>query len=259
MRSPILKPGFALPVAVCAALLSLTSASPQVLAEQEKLPSARSIIDKHIKAIGGTQAILAHSSTHEVGTVTMPAAGITGKLESFSSKPNKFVRRMTMPGIGEVEEGFDGTIGWSLSPLTGPALIEGKQLEQLGFDADFYEELKANDRYTSMTTLEKTTFDGKSAYKVQLVTKHGEEDIEFYDTETGLKIGAMARRESPMGPIQGTTVASDYKLFGNLRQPSMLKVSMMQVEMVMTIVTIDYDKVDPSVFVAPPQIKALVK
>ncbi len=132
----------------------------------------------------------------------MPAAGLTGKLEAFHAQPNKFVQRMSLPGIGDIEEGFDGTVGWSLSPLTGPTLLDGKQLEQRRFDADFFEDLKASDRYTSITTVEKTTFEGRPAYKIRLVKKGGDEDLEFYDTETGFKIGAVSTRDSPMGPMQ---------------------------------------------------------
>ena len=61
--------------------------------------------------------------------MSLPAAGLSGKLEAFHAKPDKFVQRMSLPGIGDMEEGFDGTVGWSLSPLTGPTLLDGKQLE----------------------------------------------------------------------------------------------------------------------------------
>ena len=123
---------------------------------------------------------------------------------------------MTLPGIGDIEEGFDGTVGWSISPLTGPTVLDGRQLEQRKFDADFFEDLKSKERYVSMTTVEKTTFEGRPVYKIQLVKKGGGEDIEFYDTETGLKAGAITTRDSPMGPMQGTTAWSDYKKFGSL-------------------------------------------
>ena len=69
----------------------------------------------------------------------------------------------------------------------------------------------------------------------------------------------MATRESPMGPMQATTSYSDYKKFGMLRQPSTLKVTTLNVQMVMSIPALEYDTVDPAVFAPPPQIKALIK
>jgi hypothetical protein len=247
MRQPRFGPVVALPLLVSAALVAFTPAGALTpLAAQEAqvkpaaLPAAREIIDRYIREIGGRKAILGYSSAHVIGTASMPAAGLTGKMEIFHAKPNKFLQRISLPGIGDIEEGFDGTVGWTSSALTGPILFEGKQLQERAFDADFYGELKAPERYASMTTVEKTTFDEKPVYKVKLVKKGGGEDIEFYDVETGLKAGSQATRESPMGPMTGTTSFSDYKKFGMLR-------------------ALEYDTVDPAVFALPPQIKALIK
>ena len=254
----ILRPGLALPLVAVFAIAPLAARAPHRQAAAE-LPAARTIIDRHIKEIGGREAVLAQSSTHATGTVSLPAAGLTGTLEAFHAKPNKFLQRMSLPGIGQIEEGFDGTVGWSISPLTGPTLLDGKQLEQRKFDADFYEDLKASDRYASITTVEKTTFESRPVYKIRLVKKGGDEDIEFYDSENGLKLGAVSTRDSPMGPMQGTTAFSDYKKFGSLLQPATTKVSVMSTQMVMAITAVEYGKVDPSVFAVPAQIKALIK
>jgi len=232
------------------------SARGQAKAE---LPAARTIIDRHIKEIGGREAVLAQSSTHATGTVSLPAAGIKGTLEAYHAKPNKFIQRLSLPGIGDIEEGFDGTVGWSLSPLTGPQLLDGKQLEQRKFDADFYEDLKPADRYASITTVEKTTFEERPVYKLKLVKKNGDEDIEFYDAETGLKAGTVTTRDSPMGPMQGTTAFSDYKKFGSLLQPATTKVTAMSAQLVLVVTNVEYGKVEPSVFAVPAQIKALIK
>jgi hypothetical protein len=265
MRQLRFRPAVALPFLACGALLAIAPLAAQAPTAKAKapattaLPAARDIIDRHIREIGGRAAVLAHSSTHIIGTASMPAAGLTGKMEIFHAKPNKFLQRISLPGIGEIEEGFDGAVGWTTSALTGPILFDGKQLEERAFDADFYDELKAPDRYASIATVEKTTFEEKSVYKIRLVKKTGGEDVEFYDVDTGLKAGAQATRESPMGPMMGTTSYGDYKKFGMLRQPSTMKVTTLNVQMVMSILALEYDTVDPAIFKLPPQIKALVK
>ena len=114
-------------------------------------------------------------------------------------------------------------------------------------------------RYDSITTLEKTTFDGRPCYKISLVTKGGGEDIEFYDVATGLKAGATGTRDTPMGTITATETRSDYKKFGDLLQPVANRQSAMGIEQVLTFATYEYDTVSPSSFVAPPDIKALIK
>lgn len=228
-------------------------------APAEKLPAAAEIIDRHIKAIGGKEAVMSHSSSRASGTFGVPAAGISGSVEVFAAKPNRMLMKISLPGVGEVLEGFDGTHAWSVSPMTGPTVHQGKQLEERRFDSEYYGELKAPERYESMTTLEKTTLEGRPVYKVRLVRKGGGEDTEFYDVETGLKAGSVNTRETPMGTITATTIESDYKKFGNLLIPTTIKQSGMGVEQVMTINAIEFDTVDAKVFDPPAQIKALIK
>ena len=225
----------------------------------ENLPSAKSLIAKYIAAIGGREAILSHSSTHSTGTFTVASAGMTGSIELFAAKPNKSLVKITIPGVGEITEGFDGTNGWTISPMTGPMLLQGKQLEEKRFDTDFYGELHDASRYESMTTVERTDFDGRPCYKVRLVRKNGGEDFEFYDVTTGLKVGRIATRETQMGTVTGTAVETDYRKFGKLLLPGTIKNSLMGVQQVITIQTIEYDAVPASAFEPPAEIKALIK
>jgi hypothetical protein len=223
------------------------------------LPSAREVIDRHIKAIGGRETVRAHSSSHATGSVSVPSAGLTGTLEVFAARPNKSLMRITLPGLGEVQEGFDGTIGWSISALTGPTLLEGKQLEQRKFDSDFDAELADTGRYQAMTVVGAVDFDGRQCYKLRLVRSGGGEDFQFYDVATGLKAGSTATRESPMGAVTGTTIESDYRRFGKLLQPTKLTQTIMGLQQVITLNSIEYDKVSPDVFELPAPIKALMK
>ena len=268
-------PGVALPVVA----LFLMSLGPAVLAQAPQpaprprpatppaakpaapaaLPAARTIIDRHITAVGGRKAIMARNSMHATGTVSIASQGMTGPVEVFAAKPNKMLQRLTITGIGQIEEGFDGTVGWSMSPLTGPSLAQGAELEQKRFDADFYSELHEPTRYESMSTVEKTTFEGRPCYKVRLVRRGGGEEFEFYDVETGLKAGGITTRESPMGPITATTVEGGYKRFGALLQATTLTSTAMGLQQSVTLTTVEFDTVKPSVFDAPAAIKALVK
>lgn len=224
-----------------------------------QLPSARSILDKHLAAIGGRQAVLSHKSTHATGTLSMPAAGVTGAVDIYGAHPNRTLLKVSLGGVGEVLEGFDGTHGWSISPMTGPMLLEGKQLEEKRFDSEFHGELRGDDRYVSLTTLERVDFEGRSCYKVRLVRKTGGEDIEFYDVATGLKAGSITSRETQMGRVTGTTVETDYKKFGNLLQPTTVRSQVGGLQQLITISSVDYDNVPASTFDLPAGIKALLK
>jgi hypothetical protein len=233
--------------------------APAGEAPKGPLPSARTILDRHIAAIGGKEAVLSHSSTKATGTFSVASAGMSGSLEVIAAKPDKSMVKINIPGVGEILEGFDGKNGWTLSPMTGPMLLEGKQLEEKKYDADFFSELHDDSRYASITTVERTDFEGRPCYKVKLVRKNGGEDFEFYDVETGLKAGRIATRETPMGTITGTSVETDYKKFGNLLLPSTVKNTMMGMQQLITIASVEYDAVPPAAFDPPAEIKALIK
>jgi hypothetical protein len=224
------------------------------------LPAPRDVIDRHVKAIGGREAVLSHKSAHATGTFSVPSSGMVGTIETFgAANPDRVLVRITIPGLGEMANGFDGSHGWAVTPMTGPMLQQGKELDQTRLDADFYGELRDPKKYASMKTLEKTTFEGRPCYKLSLVRKDGNEDFEFYDVDSGLRAGSINTRESPMGTVTTTSVETDYKKFGNLLQPTTLVQKMMGVEQKLTLSSIEYDTVSPSVFDLPPPIKALIK
>jgi hypothetical protein len=222
---------------------------------------AREIIDRHVEAIGGKEAVLARTSAHVTGTVSMPSSGVTGTLEVYAAKPDKIFTRTTLPGIGEIQEGYDGKVAWSISPLTGASVLDGKQYEQRKFESDFYSELRPNERYKSITTVEKTTFDGRPCYKLRFVKPSGDEEFEFYDVESGLKAGGTSVSETPMGAVNSSMTVTDYKKFGDLLEPTTIKVEIMggMQQIIQTTQTIEFNNVNPSVFELPASIKAILK
>ncbi len=241
-----------LPVCVCLLFVATATA-------QEALPPARTIIDKFIEASGGKAAMARYQSRRAIGRISMPAQGVEGDVEILSARPALMRLRMTIPGVGEIQSGYDGTVAWSVNPLTGPMLLQGKSFEQTKADSEFDSQLHPDAQYKTLETVEKTTFEGHPAYKVRAVRTTGDEDFEYFDTETGLMLGAMITRESPMGPVKATHVATDYKDFGGVKIATKIVQRLMGTEQIITISEIEYDKVEKSAFAPPPQIQALVK
>lgn len=224
------------------------------------LPDGRALVDRHVKEIGGRAALLSHKSLQVKGTLSVPKSGISGPVEiSAATGPDRIIVKTSVQGIGDIMEGFDGSHGWTVSPLTGPMLKVDKELAQAKLDADFYGELRDPKKYPTVKTVEKTTFDGRPCYKVQLVRIDGSEDFDFYDVATGLRAGSITTRESPMGTMTITTTIGGYKKFGNMLVSTSQAQTVMGVEQTITITSVEFDKVDPAVFTPPPAIKALIK
>jgi hypothetical protein len=249
-------------VATLAALLlaPLYAQAPEKAESSSGLPAAREIINRHIKAIGGREAILARKSMHAVGMLSIPAQGLGGPIEVWqAAAPNRTQMKLSVSGIGDVAEGFDGSHGWSLNPMTGPMLKVGKELTQAKLDADFFIDLRDPKSYVEVKTVEKTTFDGRPCYKVSLKRVDGVADFDFYDVATGLRAGSILTRDTQMGVITTTSIEGDYKKIGQLMQAMSVKQQVMGVEQKITFTMVEYDNVPASAFEPPAAIKALIR
>lgn len=222
------------------------------------LPSARSVIDAYVQAIGGRAAVMARKSVRSTATLEVPAAGLKADIESSSMAPNKLIVKTTMPGLGELMQGYDGTTAWAIDPMQGARVLTGPELEQMKAQADFVAELRDPAGYTSMDVVADTTFETRPAYKLRLVRKSGEEVREYYDKESKLLLGTQTTVQTGMGPVEATTIRQDYKQVGGLLVPTKSIQRANGQEFVITVLSSEADTVDPTVFALPAQIKALV-
>jgi hypothetical protein len=242
------------------AALALTAvlAVPPALPAQT-LPSADALVARFVEAIGGRDAILGAPGYRVTGTLEIPAQGISGDFESFASPPNRVALTANIPGLGEVGGGFDGTVGWSVNPATGPMVLDGRMLDQMRQQADFYSALHSEDFVASMETVGEAEFEGVAAWKVKIVTTWGEEYLEFFDRESGLLIGAIRQAATPLGEIEATTLYQDYGDVDGVRIPMRIVQRMMGFDQVFETTSMERITVPDSVWVLPPAIQGLVR
>jgi hypothetical protein len=201
-----------------------------------------------------------YTSIRYVGNFEMPAAGMKGNLTIVQAAPNKMGMTIELPGMGEMVTGFDGTVGWSINPMQGPRVLEGKELEQLREDAGPSALLRAPDRIRSAETVELTTMGGRACYKVKIIYNSGRESFDCYSPETGLLVAMTQTQESPMGTVQVTTFFDEWKAFGGLKTATKLRQQMLGQEQILTIDRLEFDRPeDIKAVEMPEQIKPLVK
>jgi hypothetical protein len=143
--------------------------------------------------------------------------------------------------------------------MAGPALLTGRKLTELADDAWFDGPLYEPDFVKSMSVVERATFDGRPAHKLHVVLVSGSEEFQFFDVETGLRIGTEARRETQLGVVPTTSMWRDYKTFGPLLQPTTIVQRPLGIEQVVRLTSIEYDRVPDGAFDLPAEIKALIK
>ena len=247
-------------VAASVILLAATIAGPALSQDEAAVPSARQVVDQFLEAVGGETAIRAHTVRLMEGTMEMKGQGMSAEMLVKTMAPNKMRMDMTIPGLGVIQGGFDGEVGWAMNPMAGPMIQEGKELAQTRRQADFYADLHGDHLYKSMTNTGQADFEGKPCWKLELVTPDDDTITEYFNIETGLIDGTTMTQESQMGPITITTLVGEYKEFGGVLSPTKMTAKIGPgMEQVITINAIKYEGVTEEDFVLPTAIQTLAE
>jgi hypothetical protein len=246
----------------CVLALGLFVAAGQIMrasGQDAGLPKASDLLAKSAAAMGGLDAFKAIKSVRARGTFEMPAQNLSGAVEIIQARPAQVRLTVTIPGIGTIENGSDGKIAWSMDPMSGPSLMQGKALADAISEAQFDAAFNGPDYVKEATTLEKTKFGDRPAYKIHLVSKFNSEETIYLDAESYLPIGVEKISETPMGSMPTTTSTGEFKKFGAFMQPTVMVQSAMGFEQVIRITSYEFDVVPPAACDLPPAIKALIK
>jgi hypothetical protein len=222
-------------------------------------PAAEAVLARFVKEIGGKEAFDKIQSQHLTGKFEMSAQGLNGALEVLAKRPNRLLIKITLPGVGELLQGFDGAVGWTADPVTGPRLLEGEMLEQIREQANFDAVLHERARFKSIRNNGVMRFEGKDCLVLKLVKASGRESTEYYDGQTGLLVGSTEVQETPLGAMPVTGVIGEYKKFGDILFATRLSEAMGPLTQVMSFQTMEFNTVDDSVFALPGPIKELLK
>lgn len=259
-RSTFATLALALPLLVANSAVAQAPAAPAAPAADPvaaaPLPTAEEISKRHLAAIGGEEAVRKRTSTTMKGTISMPSMGLGGPMTSFASEPDRYLMTVTMPGVGEVKTGFDGTVAWSEDQMQGPRLMQGGELAQIKREANFRRDLDILAGWDTVKVAGRAAFGGAPCVEVE-VTGGGETSRFYFEESTGLYRGSRMSTESPLGKVQVETVVSEYREFDGVRMPVRTELSMMGQKQVLAIDSVTFDAIDPKTFELPAAIKAL--
>ena len=120
------------------AVLTLLLISP--LVRPALAQTADEVVERHLAALGGREALGKLTSQRSTGTVTITsdAGDLSGAFEQSAKAPNKLrvhmkldLSQLGMPDPLVVEQKFDATAGLMLNSLQGTSEITGNQLENM--------------------------------------------------------------------------------------------------------------------------------
>ena len=221
-------------------------------------PSPKDIFAKHVDATGGAVAWEAKKSMTSTGAIEIPAVQMKGTLKMSAMAPDRVVVESELPGIGKTAQGFDGTVGWSIDPMRGPALMDLRQVAQIKRDGNFRKDLAlAQDPGTS-EVIGLFEFEGTPCWQVKVDGVGDQPASQFYARDTGLMRGMAMSAATPMGDLPVILVMDDYRDFGDVKVSAKSTTKVMGQTQVMTIDTVDWNAATDADFALPATIKALV-
>jgi hypothetical protein len=246
---------------LASALLALAvfTSGQTAASAQSALPTGKEVIANHIEAIGGEAAWKAIKSMRATGTFSLPAQAMSGTLDLMTARPARMRLRVVLDAVGKIESGYDGKVGWTIDPISGPAVLAGRELSELADDASFDAMLYGPEFIKEFTPVARENFGPTPAIKVKVTLRSGTEQFEFFDAATGLLLGFEGTRATPMGNVPTTEILGNYKTFGKVKLPTSIRQRALGFETEITVAAVEFDTVPADAFDLPPVIKALIK
>lgn len=209
-------------------LLSLLVAP--VWATHAATQTADEVIEKHLAAMGGREALGKLTSRKATGTITLttPNGDLSGPVEMYTKVPNKvrafIVLDLTPMGMTEkltVDQKFDGTTGWTLDSMQGNNQITGNQLDNMKNALFPNALLNYKAAGTTVELLPNETVAGKAAIVLRITPKVGSVSKLFLDPATYLAFRSTATINMPQmgGDIEQVAEASDYRVVDGVKVP----------------------------------------
>ena len=192
--------------------------------------TADAVVEKHLAAIGGRDALTKLTSRKSTGTVSLstPGGDFSGPVELLTKAPNKTHLQMTLdlnavaPGtLMNIEQRFDGTSAYATNSMQGPTPISAKQVDNMR-NAVFPTPLIGyKDRGAKLEQLPNEKLQGKDAIVLLLTPATGSPVRMFFDPETYLIVRTVTTINSEQlgGDVEQTTDLSDYRTVDGVKLP----------------------------------------
>lgn len=209
-------------------IMVLTCLVSQAQTTKPKLPDGKTIIEKHLAAVGGKAKLQKIRSQHFKSKIdTIEGRKFKGDMEIHfarlrvkDQKTGKMVDRVCFKfemnlGGAHTVMGSDGVLGWTEHTTADGVpyrmLMDEKTLKSNINNFDPAALTRHAEYYKSCTTLRKSMIRGKPAYEVKLESKSGTIEHYYFDMKSGLLVGVKAFLESPSGVQVSKSSFSDYR------------------------------------------------
>jgi len=242
-----------------AALAGCAGKQPTAPATAQAAPAAASvtpgartpdaILADAVAATGGVAGWAAHRTAHIKLTVSLQGMGMGGPAEHFQTNANRSLTLTTLPGVGAIREGSNGTVMWAQDPINGIRVLDGAEAEQARIEAAWNPDLQAHELFPKI----ETAIDSPAGLECLAMTpKVGPTIRNCYDARTHLQVSQEGMRTTAQGDVPFHSAVKDWRPVGGVKIPFDSETQAGPVTVVTTINEVVFDEpMDDKMFEPP--------
>lgn len=232
--------------------LSLAQDAPAQPVSQD-LPSGWEVLEHFAKARGGAERYLELKNFVARGTFSMEAMGFSGPITMTEAAPDKLHMHIELNAMMQMTQATDGEVAWAIAPgSSDPVIMEGPQAEQMLDRAAFHDEVRPRERFESAEVVGIENVEGKACYRVNLRTKSGQDSVDFFSVDTGLRVKTMQRTSPAAETFDSVSLFFDWEEIDGIWHPMTIRQQNQGQEFVIRFDSIEHDaELDMSMF-SPP-------
>jgi len=213
-----------LPVLAAALAFSSPAAEPAAKPALEAKPTApvltgaAALIARHVKALGGEEALRAQTVRSLKGDLELAVMpGVTVNFVSLAKAPDKLLQAIDIPNGGTIVVGTDGPAAWVSMPGGNVQDITGDQLKDLVRQADFWRPIEPGRGLGKLAVKGTEKVGEVPCDVVEGITADGKTEKLFFASATGLLVrwDHEAYTDAGMQPAQD--IYEDYKEIGGIK------------------------------------------
>lgn len=212
----------------------------QPAAQQSRPQNAQQVLGRMAQAMGIDKASKIRSA-QITGTLSYPTQGIQGSYEAFYKAPNKMLVKLNIQGIGEIQQGYDGKVGWEKNPLTGLRELQGAELAQMRMSAQMgaNNDLRKTLRNPKLAGQEKVG--NRNAFVITAQTTAGAPIKVYIDTQRYLPLRMDMEVATPQGKLKASIYFEDYRRVDGIMYPFITRQSTAGIESVIRTKRVRYN------------------
>lgn len=189
------------------------------------LPSVSKVLDRYVEALGGRSAVEKIKSRHIKGEAEigyMP--GTPAPWELITKSPNKRLSILSVPGLGQVVEGFDGKVAWVKNASAPVVERTGDELAKSRRDSVFNRELQMLKVYPDLTVKGLERIGEQDAYVAESRPSAGSVERFWFARQSGLLLRQETDVDTPTGRVTASVFFEDYRKVDQVLLPHLLRI-----------------------------------